>query len=121
MADINLRRNIARNLRPRIDEDITEKNLENLARAMSVGADNVQIRSCFNSVMTPATFKSSNSQLSKLTNGSKSQLQSKYMQTKNWYKSDPFVNDYNQVSNGKYRYQAANQKDIFSVFSKQTQ
>ena len=72
VTDINRRRNVARNLRPRLDEDITEKNLENLARAMSQGAENVQIRSCLNSVITPNTYKSHNSQLSKLTSGSRS-------------------------------------------------
>lgn len=120
VSDINRRRNVPRNLRPRIDEDITEKNLENLARAMSMGAENVQIRSCLNSVVTPNTYKSQNSQISKLTSGSRSQLHSKYNQTKNWYKADPFLNDYHQVKNGQYRYQSGNQKDIYSVFSKQT-
>lgn len=64
---INHRRNIARRLKGQQDEDISEKNLEQLARAMSQGADSVQLRSCFRSIATPATYKSSNSQLSKIS------------------------------------------------------
>lgn len=80
---------------------------------MSQGADRVQLRSCLNSVLTPNTFKSGNSQVTRLSQMSKSQLQfGKHSQTYNWYKSDPFANDYNPK--GK-------QKDIYSVFSKQTQ
>lgn len=70
---INQRRKVPRNLRPRKDEnDITEKNLEHLARAMSQGAENVQIRSVLNSVATPNTYKSSKSQMSKLTGATRS-------------------------------------------------
>ena len=43
------------------DRHVNEQNLEKLARAMSMGASSVNVKSCYQSVKTPATLKSSKS------------------------------------------------------------
>lgn len=60
---------------------VNDQNLEKLARAMSMGASSVNVKSCYQSVKTPCTLKSSKSQASKLsglTNGYNTI-------TNNWY------------------------------------
>ena len=47
--------------------DMTEANLESLARAMSQNTRSVTMKSCFESVRTPATRKSNKSQMSRIS------------------------------------------------------
>ena len=60
---------------------VNEQNLEKLARAMSMGASSVNVKSCYQSVKTPATLKSSKSQASKLSGLTKGYNTI----TNNWY------------------------------------
>lgn len=80
-SDKHLQRRYEKRLASNTDEQVvTEKNLEQLARAMSVGASTAKIKSCFLSIKTPATLKSGNSSaLSKFKNEQNSIV-------KPWYK-----------------------------------
>lgn len=80
--------------------EMTEQNLESLARAMSQNTRSVTMKSCFESVKTPASRKSKKSQLSKIS--AKSALGGYNTITKDWYKEGP------------------KERDIYSNFSKKT-
>jgi hypothetical protein len=79
---------------------MNEANLESLARAMSQNTRSVTMKSCFESVRTPATRKSNHSQLSRIS--AKSAMGGYNTITKDWYKD------------------GGQQRDIYSNFSKMT-
>ena len=64
---------------------MTEANLESLARAMSQNTRSVTMKSCFESVRTPASKKSNKSQISRIS--AKSAMGGYNTITKDWYKN----------------------------------
>ena len=88
----------------RKQDQLTEANLESVARAMSQNSRTVTMKSCFESVKTPVTRKSNKSQLSRVTDTGIGGFNTI---TKDWYRSGT-------VSNNGAR------RDIYSNFSKKT-
>lgn len=94
------------------EQSITEKNLERIARAMSVGLNSA---SCFQSVKTPSTSKTFKSK--KMSEASSKFSRQSNSLCKNWYESNkmPAI-----LSHKTKSMQRLPKNDIYSQFSKQT-